>query len=293
MQLVIISGKGGTGKTTVASSLINISKAKIKVDCDVEAPNLHLILKGIDIQKNNFIGAKIAKIDLSKCQKCLECINVCRFNAINEDNFVVDDLLCEGCGACKIVCKYNAISLEDEVTGKTIITEDNFGILSRAEMEIGAEGSGKLVTEVRKNAMEYKNNNGLIILDGTPGIGCAVMASITGCNFALIVTEPTQSGLEDFKRVLSVCKIFEVKTMVCINKFDLNEKINSKIEAFCIKENIPVVGKIPFDECVKKSVNEMKPLTNYDCPAAKEIKNMWNKIIKITKGEFCNENSNS
>lgn len=148
-------------------------------------------------------------------------------------------------------------------------------------MEVGAEGSGKLVTEIRKNAMKYRKDDELVILDGSPGIGCAVMASITGCDLALIVTEPTQSGLEDFIRVLSVCKIFEVKPMVCINKFDINEEISKEIENFCNKEDIPLVGKIPFDEYVKKSVNEMKPLITYDSPAAKEIKNMWSKIIKI------------
>lgn len=279
MQLVVISGKGGTGKTTIASSLINLSNSSIKVDCDVDASNLHLILNGEDIKENTFIGAKMAEIDPAKCKRCSKCLEVCRFNAIKD--FVVDELVCEGCGACKIVCPFDAIDLDDEVTGKTIITKNDVGILSRADMIIGAEGSGKLVTEVRKNAMEYQKNNELIILDGSPGIGCAVMASITGCDIALIVTEPTQSGLEDFMRVLSVCRFFGVMPMVCINKFDINEEITKEIEVFCSKENIHLVGKIPFDEYVKKSVNDMKPLVFYDSPAAKEIKNMWTKIEKI------------
>lgn len=279
MQLVVISGKGGTGKTTIASSLISLSNAAIKVDCDVDASNLHLVLNGNDIEENTFIGAKLAKIDLDRCKKCYKCVDVCRFNAI--EDFVVDELICEGCGACKIVCQFDAIHLNDEVTGKTIITEDNIGILSRADMEIGAEGSGKLVTEVRKNAMEYQKSDELIILDGSPGIGCAVMASITGCDIALIVTEPTQSGLEDFMRVLAVCRFFGVKPMVCINKFDINEEITKEIEGFCNEDGICLVGKIPFDEYVKKSVNDMKPLVIYDSPAAKEIKNMWSKIKKI------------
>jgi MinD superfamily P-loop ATPase len=278
VQLVVISGKGGTGKTTIASSLINLSKSKIKVDCDVDASNLHLIINGTDIQEDRFIGAKLAKIDIDKCKRCSKCMDVCRFNAIK--NFVVDELLCEGCGACKIACQYDAIYLEDEVTGKTIITEDSLGILSRADMEIGAEGSGRLVTEVRKKAMKFQKNDELIILDGSPGIGCAVMASITGCDIALIVTEPTQSGLEDFMRVLSVCKFFGVKPMVCINKFDINKEISGEIESFCNKEAVDLVGKIPFDEHVKKSVNDMKPLVLYDSPAAEEIKKMWIKIKK-------------
>lgn len=279
MQLVIISGKGGTGKTTIASSIASLSRTRVKIDCDVDASNLHLILKGKDIEENKFIGAKIANIDPEKCVKCSKCMEICRFGAIND--FVVDELTCEGCGACKISCPYDAIHLEDEVIGKTIITDDGTGILSRAEMEIGAEGSGKLVTEVRQNALKYKNNDELIILDGSPGIGCAVMASVTGCDISLIVVEPTQSGLEDFKRVLSLCKSFELKSLVCINKFDINEQMSEKIESFCEWENIEVIGKIPFDDSVKKALNELKPLVNYDGPASDEIKRMWEKILRI------------
>lgn len=283
MQLVIISGKGGTGKTTIASSLASLSKSKIKIDCDVDASNLHLILNGKDIEEDNFIGAKIARIDPNKCVKCSKCIETCRFGAIK--GFVVDALVCEGCGSCRIVCLYDAIRLEDEITGKTIITDNNAGILSRAEMKIGAEGSGKLVTEVRQKAMKYKDDDELIILDGSPGIGCAVMASVTGCNIALIVVEPTQSGLEDFKRVLSLCKSFELKSLVCINKFNINEDMSENIESFCKWENIEVVGRIPFDDNVKIALNELKPLVNYDGPASDEIKKMWEKIKKI-KEEF-------
>ncbi|SKC63161.1 ATP-binding protein [Maledivibacter halophilus] len=282
MQLVIISGKGGTGKTTIASSLASLGKTRLKIDCDVDASNLHLILGGKDIEEDDFIGAKIAKIDPRKCVKCSNCVEVCRFGAIKD--FVVDELACEGCGACRIACLYDAIHLEDEVIGKTIITDDSSGILSRAEMEIGAEGSGKLVTEVREKAMKYKENDELIILDGSPGIGCAVMASVTGCDLALIVVEPTQSGLEDFKRVLSLCKSFDLKSLVCINKFDINNEITEKIESFCNWENIQVVGKIPFDDNVKVALNELKPLVNYDGPASDEIKKMWEKIIKIKEG---------
>lgn len=281
MQLVIISGKGGTGKTTIASSLAYLSKARIKVDCDVDASNLHLILKGNDVEKNSFKGAKIAEIDPDKCTKCSKCMEVCRFKAIK--NYKVDELVCEGCGTCRIVCDYDAINLNDEITGKTIITEDDFGILSRVEMEIGAEGSGKLVTEVRQRAIKYKKDDELIILDGSPGIGCAVIASITGCDMALIVTEPTQSGLEDFMRVLSVTRFFGVKPFVCINKFDINEEITKELEEFCSEENIDLIGRIPFDECVKQSVNEMQPLVIYDSPAANEIKKIWGNIKKLRR----------
>lgn len=277
MQLVIISGKGGTGKTTIAASLAYLSNNKIKIDCDVDASNLHLILKGKDLEQNDFIGAKIAKIDPDKCTKCSKCLEVCRYDAI--EDFQINDMLCEGCGACKVVCEQNAINLEDEITGKTVITETDKGILSRAEMEAGAEGSGKLVTEVRKNAMKYHKNNELVILDGSPGVGCAVMASITGCDVALIVTEPTQSGLEDFMRVLSIVNFFGLKSIICINKFDINMEITNEIETFCKEKGIEIVGKIPFDEYANRAINELKPIVSYENSiAGREIINMWEKI---------------
>ncbi len=278
MQLVVISGKGGTGKTTIAASLAYLSKNKVKIDCDVDASNLHLMLKGRDINKEEFIGAKVSKIDLDKCIKCGKCIDVCRYNAI--ENYIVNEFLCEGCGACKIVCDSNAIKLEDEVTGKTIITETNTGYLSRAHMEVGSEGSGKLVSEVRKRAKDYYNEDDLVILDGSPGVGCAVMASITGCDMALIVTEPTQSGLEDFMRVLSVVDFFDVKPLVCINKYDINTDMTNKIRGLCEEENISIIGEIPFDQKVNLSVNERRPIVTYeDSIAGKEIIKIWNKIM--------------
>lgn len=279
MQLVILSGKGGTGKTTIAASLAQLSKSKIKIDCDVDASNLHLLIRGNDIEESSFSGAKIAIINQEKCINCLKCQDVCRFNAIK--NFKIDDLICEGCGACRLVCDSGAIDLKDEITGVTKISKDDIGILSRVEMEIGAEGSGRLVTEIREKAKKYIREEDLVILDGSPGIGCAVMASITGCDMALIVTEPTQSGLEDFVRILSVCKYFGLRSAVCINKFDINEKITRDIEELCINDGIDLVGKIPFDRTVKTAINYMKPVVLFDSPASKEIKRVWSRIIKI------------
>jgi MinD superfamily P-loop ATPase len=277
VQLVVISGKGGTGKTTVAGAFSYLSSNSLKVDCDVDASNLHILLGGEDVEKNDFIGAKVAHIDSEKCVECGKCIKACRFDAI--DDFKVDPLKCEGCGACVVVCRHDAVELEDEVTGETIITKTDKGILSRAEMIPGAEGSGKLVTEVRKNVQKYKKGEELIILDGSPGVGCSVMASVTGCDMALIVVEPTQSGVEDFLRVFSVAKMFNLKSFVCINKYDINEDISKEIEHVCKVENIDVIGKIPFDETVKRSINELKPIVAYEnSKAAEEIKNMW-KIL--------------
>lgn len=279
MQLVIISGKGGTGKTTVAASFAYLSKESIKVDCDVDAANLHIVLQGKDIEKQSFVGAKVATIDQEKCIQCGICEKTCRFDAIQD--YWVNPLKCEGCAACTIQCPTQAVYLTDEITGETIITDTDKGILSRAEMEIGAEGSGKLVTEVRKNAMKYRKNNEWVILDGTPGIGCAVMASVTGCDAALIVVEPTQSGFQDFMRVLSLTKFFGVKSLVCINKYDINEEITLEMETFCEQEEIDLLGKIPFDPNVKNAVNALKPIVVYDeSPAGKAIKMMWEKLNK-------------
>lgn len=284
MQLVVISGKGGTGKTTIAGSLAYLCENKIMADCDVDASNLNIILQGKDIEIKPFYGMKIANIDAEKCVKCGACEKVCRYDAIK--NYAVDELSCEGCAACTVVCKYGAITMENEKTGETMITETGKGILSRAEMVIGAEGSGKLVTEVRKNVLEYKKNNELVILDGSPGVGCAVIASVTGCNFALIVVEPTQSGLEDFRRVLSLIKFFNVKPLLVINKYDINHEMAQEIDKFCQKEGIDIVGKIPFDSYVSKAVNELKPIVTYDeSIAGKEIILMWNKLREKLKEE--------
>lgn len=287
MQLVVISGKGGTGKTTVAACFSYLNENGTNIDCDVDASNLHMMLGGEDIESNSFIGAKVANIDTDKCTQCGACENVCRFDAIS--NFEIDELKCEGCAACTVVCSFNAISLIDEITGNTIITQTDKGILSRAEMEPGAEGSGKLVTEVRKNALKYKSKDKWTILDGSPGVGCAVMASVTGCDAALIVVEPTQSGLEDFIRVLSVIDFFGIKPFVCINKYDINEKITNEIRAFCEKNSVNIIGMVPFDNLVEKAINEATPVVCFsDSPAGKEIKDMWQKLNsnKINREEF-------
>lgn len=282
MQLVIISGKGGTGKTTIAASFAYLSENSIKCDCDVDASNLHIVLGGEDIKSEPYIGAKVAHVDGDKCTLCRACEDMCRYDAIKDG--VVDELKCEGCAACTVVCDYDAIKMEDEVTGDTIITKTSKGILSRAQMIVGAEGSGKLVTDVRKNALSYGSKDDMYILDGTPGVGCAVMASVTGCDIALIIVEPSQSGLNDFKRVLSVVEFFEIKPLVCINKYDINKEVTKDISAYCEAKNIDLIGKIPFDTTVEKSINELKPIVLYEnSMAAKEIKNIWKKLNGYTK----------
>lgn len=277
MQLIILSGKGGTGKTTIAASIAYLQKEGVKVDCDVEASNLHIILQGSRVEEKDFFGAKAAEIDPNKCIQCGACEETCRFGAIS--GFKVEELKCEGCAACTVVCPEQAITLHDEITGITIISKTDHGILSHADMEIGAEGSGKLVTEVRKNAGRFIKEGDMVLLDGSPGVGCPVMASLTGCDAALLVVEPTQSGLADFLRVLELVRFFRIKPYVCINKYDLNNSISRQIFRVCWKEKVPMLGEIPFDPLVKEAVNQLKPVVVYpESSAGRQITMLWNRL---------------
>lgn len=290
MELVVISGKGGTGKTTIAAALSEMAGDIIRVDCDVDAPDLFLFYEGNNISKTNFYGGKKAYINTNLCIKCNKCEEVCKFNAIAQ--YKIDTFACEGCGACKLVCQSNAIKLIDTKSADIYMTKLNKkkysnssynddSIISRAEMEIGSDGSGKLISKLRLNAKKISENK-LIINDGSPGIGCPVISSITGCDMALVITEPTKSGFEDMKRVISLCKHFEVKALVCINKYDINKDIGLEIEDYLKENDIELVGKIPYDDIVMKSINELKPIIYYeDSKAAQAIKNMWFNIKNL------------
>lgn len=278
MELVVISGKGGTGKTTVVAALSEFAEKKIKVDCDVDASNLYLLYPGNDLEKKYFYGGKAAKINASLCRKCEICEEVCKFEAIKD--WKIDPLACEGCGACTLLCPQNAIHLVEEKTADTFITKTDTGILSRARMESGSDGSGKLVTLLRKNAKRFEDDHTLTLVDGSPGIGCSVIASITGADAVLIVTEPTKSGLLDLKRIVELAQRFTGKIMVCINKYDINPQMGEEIEQYIRQKGLFLVGKIPFDETVMKAINQKLPITDFkDSKAKKAIEDMWN-IIK-------------
>lgn len=291
MVISVLSGKGGTGKTTVVAALSELAKKVIKVDCDVDAPNLYLFYKGTDIEKKNFYGGKKAKINKSLCINCEICEEVCKFDAIK--NWTIDPFACEGCGACKLVCPQNAISLVEEKTADVFLTKTEKGIISRAMMGVGSDGSGKLVTYLRKNVKRFEGDRSITIIDGSPGIGCSVIASITETDVALIVTEPTKSGLDDLKRILELAERFETQVMICINKYDINLDMTSRIKDYAKEKKLFVAGKIPFDKTVMQSVNTLKPITEFeDSPARKAIEEMWNRMnsIIITKEFLINKN---
>lgn len=275
MQLTVISGKGGTGKTTIAVAISELEKTA-KVDCDVDAPNLYLYYQGQDIICEDFSGGKKAVVKESLCNDCGLCQGVCEFAAI--ENGKVRFFRCEGCGACILICPQKAIRLVDEKTAEVIVTQTPSGILSYSRMEIGSEGSGKLITILRKKAQNYAENL-MVVNDGSPGIGCPVISSITATDAVLIVTEPTQSGVEDFQRIVELCEQFGIKTFVCINKADINEEISLRIEEYCETNKLRFVGKIPYDETVLQSINELKPIIYYpNSGANKAIRQVWSKI---------------
>ncbi len=282
MVISVLSGKGGTGKTTVVAALSELVKKVIRVDCDVDAPNLYLFYKGMDMEKKNFYGGKCAKINRSLCIECEICEEVCKFGAIK--NAAIDPLSCEGCGACTLVCPQNAIMLTEQKTADTFLTKTDKGIISRALMGIGSDGSGKLVTYLRKNAKRFEADHNITILDGSPGIGCSVIASITETDIALIVTEPTRSGLDDLKRILELAEHFETQVMICVNKYDINPDMTSQIENYAREKNLVVAGKIPFDKKVMESVNTLRPITDFqDSSARKAIEEMWVRMNSLMK----------
>ena len=286
-ELVVISGKGGTGKTSIVSSFATLAENKIMVDCDVDAADLHLILKPEIEKTTEFYSGKTAEIIQNKCIKCGKCIKVCRFEAISKD-FIVDEIKCEGCGTCFYQCPAEAIKFEQTKSGEWFESNTRFGKLIHARLGIAEENSGKLVSEIRNYArlLAHRNNNDLIIVDGSPGIGCPVIASISGASLVVVVTEPTLSGLHDAERVLKLAKHFNAPACMCINKFDINLDMTKNIEDFCKKENIKVVGKITYSKDFTSAMIKEQSLIEFspDGEISEKIKTMWNKLEEKLKG---------
>ena len=262
-QLSILSGKGGTGKTTVTGSFAALSENTVFADCDVDASNLHLLLNPTLKETHEFKGLELAVIDDQKCIHCGRCQELCRFNAIN--NYYIDPIHCEGCGVCVRFCPVEAISFNERVCGHAYISDTKYGPLSHARLIPGMENSGKLVTQVRKNAksLAEKYNSDLVLVDGPPGIGCPVIASLSEIDATLVVVEPTLSGIHDLERVLQLLRHFNIEPLVTVNKFDLNVENTEKIEEYATEEDIQIMGRIPFDSQFTEAMVNGQPIVEY------------------------------
>ena len=279
-QLTIISGKGGTGKTSITAAFASLTKNAVFADCDVDAADLHLILKPSIKKKMNFHGLQIASVNKEKCTDCKLCYENCRFEAIDEDINIIKES-CEGCGVCEYICPVDAIKMVDRDSGFSYISETRFGPMAHAMLKTAEEASGKLVTVVRDHAKKLaeEKNKDLIIIDGPPGIGCPVISSITGVDLVLIVTEPTLSAIHDLERILGVANHFKIPAIVCINKFDINLDNTSKIENYCKSNGIDIVGKLPYDIIVTKSMIHEKNIIEYsENGFSNSIIKLWENI---------------
>ena len=280
-ELVILSGKGGTGKTSIVGSFAAIAQSKILADCDVDAADLHLLLNPSIKEGNEFWSGEVAVIDEENCTQCGLCQDLCRFRAIK--NFKVDAISCEGCGFCSHICPVEAIVMEENMAGQWFVSDTRYGPLVHARLGIAQENSGKLVATVRQQARDMAKKLGvnLIISDGPPGIGCPVISSLSGANVALLVTEPTLSGIHDLERVLGVCRHFGVQALVCVNKHDINEDNTHRIESYCLSQEVEVAATIPFDNVVTEAMIHGVPVVEYSRNSvSRQIEALWEIVSK-------------
>ncbi|MFW6040542.1 MAG: P-loop NTPase [Thermoplasmatota archaeon] len=285
-ELVIISGKGGTGKTSVMASFAALANQPVLADCDVDAADLHLITDPVVKESGLFSGGYEASINKEKCTSCGRCYEECRFNAIHKEetdgveNYKIDPLECEGCGVCDIVCPESAIILKEAINGEWFISKTRFGDMSHAKLGIAEENTGRLVTLVRENAETLgSKKSDVTLIDGAPGTGCPVIASLTGSHYAIVVTEPTVSGLHDMERVLDVIDYFGIDAGIIINKSDLNQDMTKRIKELAKERILEILGEIPYDNVFTESQMERKTVIEYsDNETSKAIKNIWNEI---------------
>lgn len=290
-ELVVISGKGGTGKTSITAAFASLAQNAVLADCDVDAADLHLVLSPKIKQEQDFSGGKQASIITEKCIGCGKCSKMCRFDAITLNGpgnglvaktYAVDPVSCEGCKVCVEFCPVDAISFEPAINGKWFISDTRFGPMVHAKLGIAEENSGKLVTLIRKEAKRIteEQKKDLLVIDGSPGIGCPVIASITGADVVLIVTEPTLSGKHDLERVTQLTANFGIKTLVCINKADINPEMTEQISEDAVRHGLKVIGKIPYDDGFTKAQIMKATLIEYTGgDIAEQIKAMWREVI--------------
>ena len=285
-ELVIISGKGGTGKTSLMAAFASLAHKKVLCDADVDAADLHLIMNPKVIRQTDFQSGNTAVIKKNHCTACGLCRELCRWNAISDD-YEVNPIDCEGCGVCVWFCPENAVAFPQNTCGNWFISETRFGPMVHARLGIAEENSGKLVTLVRREASKLAEKNGLelILTDGPPGVGCPVIASIGGAAAVLIVTEPTVSGIHDMERVAKLAAHFKVPAMVCVNKFDLNLDLTQAIERYSAANNVSCLGRIAFDPVFTKAMVEAQTVFEYSngSQVNREISTIWRKIVDELK----------
>jgi len=283
-EMVITSGKGGTGKTSFTASFAYLAENKVLCDADVDAADLHLILNPVIQKRMDFKGGNYARINQDQCTQCFICKQLCRFDAI-DSQFRVNPVDCEGCGVCVKFCPEQAIEFPVRTCGEWYISESDVGPMVHARLGIAEENSGRLVALVRQEAKKLAEAKGLdlLITDGPPGVGCPVISSITGANILLIVTEPTVSGLHDLQRLVQLASTFRLPCKICINKFDINLEQTEKIEQYAAQNDIETLGKIPFDSIFveamlqKQSIFEFNP----DSQICGIMKDIWDKILRM------------
>ena len=292
-ELVIVSGKGGTGKTSVVASFAALAEGAVLADCDVDAADLHLVLEPTILTREDFSGGSCATIKAQNCTACGKCQEVCRFDAIscngpaNEGvgkTYSVDPIACEGCGVCTLSCPTEAIAFEPVVNGQWFVSETRHGPMVHAKLGIAEENSGKLVSLVRNQAKKIAEDKGfdLIMIDGSPGIGCPVIASLTGADLVLIVTEPTLSAQHDLERVLELTHHFSIRTLVCVNKWDLNEELTAQIEDRARQGSAAIAGRIRYDQAVTQAQIQKLSVVEYsENGVAADIKNLWAQVSNI------------
>ncbi len=283
-ELVVVSGKGGTGKTSITAAFASLSKNSVLCDADVDAADLHLLMAPMVRKKTDFMGGCLAEIRKNDCVECGRCRELCRFDAISED-YVVDSINCEGCGVCVDLCPEQAIDFPVQKCGEWFISDTRFGPMVHARLGIAEENSGKLVSLVRQETRKLAEVEGydLILTDGPPGIGCPVIASIGGATALAIIVEPTVSGLHDMQRVAELAAHFKVPGLICVNKYDLNMEMTEKIEAYGLARNMKLLGRIPFDPLFTKAMIEGKNVLEHapDSLAAGSIREVWEKLMSF------------
>ena len=294
-QLVVLSGKGGTGKTTVVAALACLAADKVLADCDVDAPDLHLVLAPEIRLSEAFLAGKQARIALQRCSACGDCAEYCRFDAIHAEcsetgrlAYVVDPAACEGCGLCTRVCSSMAVEMVDAERGRLFVSDTRHGPMVHAQLDIGGENSGKLVTHVRDTAVRVADSSGagLIVVDGPPGIGCPVIASVSGADLVLAVTEPTVSGVHDLERAARLVRNFGVPLAVCINKADLDAGMCDRVREFCASKGYPIAGELAYDpQVVLTQIEARSVVESGDSVVAGQIAEMWKNLEEMLTKE--------